>query len=320
VALVNLEFLLPHRLWWLLVPIGITVLYVFLLLRRAPATPSRPSNLSRILPRDRAWKRHLAVGAAVLSLVSLVVAYAKPKDYTEVPRERATVIVAIDVSRSMMAQDVKPSRLAAAQTAAKDFVASLPPRFNVALVSFAATAEPLVPPTTDRGAVERAIDGLQLQPSTAIGEGIYTSLDQLKLVPPDPKDPKAVAPAAIVLLSDGATNSGRSSLQAAKDSKKLNVPIYTIAYGTANGYVLENGVRQPVPVNHGELLDVARASGGKKLSAESADQLGKVYRTIAQDIGYEKVFVEVTQRYAGLALLCGFVAALSVISLAARWP
>ena len=123
-----------------------------------------------------------------------------------------------------------------------------------------------------------------------------------------------------MLLSDGATNSGRPSLTAAKDAKKQNVPIYTIAYGTANGYVLENGVRQPVPVNHGELLDVARASGGKKLSAQSADELGKVYKTIAQDIGYEKVFVEVTERYAGLALLCGFIAALSVMSLAARWP
>ncbi|MGD8214635.1 VWA domain-containing protein [Aestuariimicrobium sp. Y1814] len=318
-ALMSLEFLLPQRLWWLLVVPAIGLLYLYLASLR-PASRRRSSKLDLVLPRDRAWKRHLAVILALLAMVSLIVAYAKPKDFTEVPRERATVVVAIDVSRSMMAEDVEPNRMEAAQTAAKDFLKLLPDGFNVALVAFAGTSSLVVPPTTDRGAVSRAIDNLELAPSTAIGDGIYSGLDALKLVPPDPDNPDEIAPAAIVLLSDGATNTGRPSLQAARDAKAANVPVYTIAYGTATGYVLEKGVRQPVPVNHRELSDVAKESGGRKLSAANDKELADAYSQIARSIGYEKVYVEVTERYAGWALLFGIAAALATMSLAARWP
>lgn len=315
----SLEFLLPHRLWWLMVVPAIGLLYWYLGQLR-PMTRRRSHKLDLVLPRDKPWKRHLAVVSALLALTSLVIAYAKPKDYTEVPRERATVVVAIDVSRSMMAEDVAPNRMDAAQTAAKEFLKLLPPRFNVALVAFAGDAHLVVPPTTDRGTVARAIDNLEMAPSTAIGDAVYKSLDALKLVPPDPKDPEATAPAAIVLLSDGATNSGRPSATAARDARKQDVPVYTIAYGTATGYVVEKGVRQPVPVNHRELEEVARISGGKKLSATSDQELSAAYKQIAKSIGYEKVYVEVTERYAGFALLFGILSALSVMSLAARWP
>ncbi|MGA4668685.1 VWA domain-containing protein [Propionibacteriaceae bacterium Y1923] len=318
-AIMSLEFLLPQRLWWLLVVPAIGLLYLYLASLR-PASRRRSSKLDLVLPRDRAWKRHLAVILALLAMVSLIVAYAKPKDFTEVPRERATVVVAIDVSRSMMAEDVEPNRMEAAQAAAKDFLKLLPDGFNVALVAFAGTSSLVVPPTTDRGAVSRAIDNLELAPSTAIGDGIYSGLDALKLVPPDPNNPDEVAPAAIVLLSDGATNTGRPSLQAARDAKAANVPVYTIAYGTATGYVLEKGVRQPVPVNHRELSDVAKESGGRKLSAANDKELADAYSQIARSIGYEKVYVEVTERYAGWALLFGIAAALATMSLAARWP
>lgn len=316
----SLEFLLPDRLWWLLLIPLIGGIYLYLSSLRPRRRRRSASRLDLVIPRDKAWKRHLAVALALLAIGSLVVAYAKPKDYTEVPRERATVVVAIDVSRSMMAQDVEPNRMQAAQSAAKDFLKLLPPRFNVALVAFAGTSSLIVPPTTDRGAVARAIDNLELAPSTAIGDGIYSSLDALKLVPPDPQEPDSTAPAAIVLLSDGATNTGRPSIQAARDAKKAGVPVYTIAYGTSTGYVEEKGVRQPVPVNHRELSDVARESGGKKLSAASDSELRDAYSQIARSIGYEKVYVEVTERYAGWALLFGILAALATMSLAARWP
>ncbi|HDP3827278.1 TPA: VWA domain-containing protein, partial [Pseudomonas aeruginosa] len=193
------------------------------------------------------------------------------------------------VSRSMVATDVEPSRLSAAKTAAKDFLGDLPPRFNVSLVKFAASAQVVVPPTTDRAAVSTAITNLQVLPSTAIGEGIYSSLNALKLVPDDPKHPGQKPPAAIVLLSDGATNVGRPSLEAAKEAGRQHVPVYTIAYGTAGGYVVEGGQRQPVPVNHYELAAIAKASGGEKFSAESLGQLSDVYKSIAQSVGYEKV-------------------------------
>lgn len=315
-----IEFMRPERLWGLaLIPL-IGGLYLLLNSRLRPDPRQRRSRLSLVVPKDRAWKRHGAVLLALASLASLVVAWAMPKSYTNVPRDRATIVIAIDVSRSMMATDVEPTRLAAAQAAAKEFTTLLPDRFNVALVTFAATADVVVPPTTDRGAVSRAIDSLELAPTTAIGEGIYTSLKALEMVPADPDHPDETAPAAIVLLSDGATNSGRASLTAAQDAKKAGVPVYTIAYGTATGYVMENGVRQPVPVNHGELSAVAKASGGKKFSAASKSELEAVYKTIAQSVGYEKVYTEVTDRYAGLSLLFAVLAALGVISLGARWP
>lgn len=317
-----IEFIAPWRLWWLLLVPIIGILYLVLAARLVdPVRRGRQkTRLDRVLPKDKPWKRHLAVIASLLSLASLVVAYAQPKDYQMVPRDRATVVVTIDVSRSMMAEDVKPNRLRAAQDAAIQFVQSLPPRFNVGLVKFSGTSEELVPPLQDRGAVIRAIEHLDIAPSTAIGEGIYSSLDNLKKAPPDPDDPKKPVPAAIVLLSDGATNIGRSSAQAAADAEKQGVPIYTIAYGTSSGYVVEDGVRQPVPVNHRELYDVAQISHGKKFSASSAQDLREVYETIAQDIGRERVYVEVTERYVGFALIFAFVAALATISLGARWP
>lgn len=318
--LFSMEFMRPGRLWFLLLPAVIGLAYWLLSSRLRPTGNRRRTRLDLVIPRDRAWKRHGAVALALLSLCSLVVAWAMPKAYTDVPRDRATVVIAIDVSRSMVATDVKPNRLRAAQDAAVQFTRELPERFNVALVSFAATAQVVVPPTTDRGAVDRAIENLEVAPSTAIGEGIFSSLDALKLVPEDPKHPGETAPAAIVLLSDGATNIGRSSLGAAQESRKQSVPVYTIAYGTAEGYVIEGGQRQRVPVNHAELSAVARQSGGKKFAAASDQELRAVYQTIAQSIGYEKVYTEVTDKYAGLALLFAVLASLGVISLGARWP
>ena len=132
----------------------------------------------------------------------------------------------------MEAQDVEPNRLEAAKEAAVQFVNSLPPKFNVALVTFAGTATTVVPPTLDHGAVSAAIQNLRPQASTAIGEGIYTSLAALLQVPPDPDNPNEVVPARIVLLSDGKTQVGRPSDQAAEAAKRQSVPIYTIAYGT----------------------------------------------------------------------------------------
>ncbi|WP_461109129.1 VWA domain-containing protein [Tessaracoccus terricola] len=313
-----LEFLAPNRLWALLVIPLVAILYVVL---SGKQTKSKVSNrLKLVLPKDAAWKRHGAVLLALLSLASLIIAWAMPKDYANQPRDRASVVVVIDVSWSMEATDVEPNRLDAAKASAKQFVMNLPERFNVALVSFAGTANVAVPPTIDRGAVTRAIDALKLAPSTATGEGIYASLEALKMVPPDPDDPDSVPPAAIVLLADGATNMGRNSATAAEKSKEQGVPIYTIAYGTQDGWVESNGQRQRVAVDHYELSEIAKRSGGKKFSAETASELREIYEAIRSDIGYERVPMEVTDRYAGLAIIFAIGAALGVISLGARWP
>ncbi len=316
------DFIHPERLWALLVVPLLAFVYIVLALRSGRKGRQRvPGSLELLVRRQAAWKRHVAVAASILSLGSLIIAWAMPHGYTEQPRERATVVVVIDVSKSMEAVDVKPTRLAAAQAGAKNFLQILPPRFNVALVAFAGTATLLVPPTTDRGTVSRAIDNLQLAPSTAIGEGIYAGLDALNLVPPDPDHPNEKVPAAMVLLSDGSSNLGRPSASAAADAKKAGVPVNTIAYGTATGYVVDSrGQRNYVPVDHVELQKVADISGGKKFSAASAEELKQVYDNIARSIGYEKVQTETTEKYAGIASLFGILTALACISLAARWP
>lgn len=316
-----IEFLEPARLWWLLLVPLLIGLYALLLWRkRARRANSGFSNLERLLPKQAAWKRHIAVGAAVLSLAALNVAYAAPKDTVDVPRDRATLVVTIDVSRSMEATDVQPNRLDAVKVAAKEFLGMVPPRFNISLVAFAGTASIIVPPTIDRGMVGRAIENLALAPSTAIGEGIYSSLDAVALAPADPDHPNDPAPAAVVLLSDGYTNVGRSSTKAAQAAKAAHVPIYTIAYGTPGGYVNNGGQKVNVPVDPIELAGIAQDSGGKAFKAGSSTELQEVYKSIASSVGYTKADVDVTERYAGIALGFAGLASIALLSLAARWP
>jgi len=270
-----LSFLAPERLWLLLLIPALVALYLALVRRRI----SRRRQVGRttfdlVIPRDRTWLRHLAVGLSIASLLTLTLAFAKPKDEVAVPRERATIVVTIDVSLSMLATDVEPNRLEAAKGAAAEFVRSLPPKFNVSLVTFAQTASIIVPPTQERGQVTAAIANLTGQPSTAIGEGIYVSLAALAQVPPNPDDPTEVVPARIVLLSDGKTQSGRPSDEAARAAAAQNVPVYTIAYGTDDGYIEINGRQEPVPVDKAELARVSRITGGEAYAAGSALSTG----------------------------------------------
>jgi Ca-activated chloride channel homolog len=311
----------PDRMWFLLVVPVLLVIY-WALIRRTASRSRRfgIDQLGRLLPRQQAWKRHLAVGFALLSLASLNLAFAQPSGEVDVPRDRATVCIAIDVSNSMKATDVDPTRFDASKAAADQFIDMLPVGFNTALVSFYGTSVMMVPPTTDRGLVKRAVDNLQLGPGTAIGDGVYSCLDALKLAPPDPNHPDEPPPAAIVLLSDGSTNVGRPSAQAATDAKAAKVPVYTIAYGTAGGFVVVNGRPEPVPVDKAELRKIADLSGGKAFTAGSAAELQTVYSTIAHQIGYVKQYTEITERFAGGALVLAVLAALAVMSLAARWP
>jgi Ca-activated chloride channel family protein len=316
-----LQFLAPSRLWLLTLIPALVGLYLLLVQRKRNRNKQVGQTMfDLVIPRDRTWLRHVAVVLSILSLLTLTLAFAKPKDSVAVPRERATIVVTIDISLSMMATDVKPTRLEAAKSAAEEFVRSLPPKFNVALVSFAGTATTVVPPTLDRGAVTAAIDNLQPDRSTAIGEGIYTSLAALAQVPPDPDNPNAVIPARIVLLSDGKTQIGRASDQAAMAARAQKVPIYTIAYGTADGYIEIGGRQEPVPVDKAELAKVAKISGGEAYSAASAGELKQVYKDIGSSVGKEKVDKEVTSRYAGFGLGLAILAALGMISLGARWP
>lgn len=234
----QLAFLAPERLLILLTIPVLILAYIFASLRknRRGMRFTNTSMLDVVVPKQSQWRRHLAVALSLLSLITLTAAFARPKTQIDVPRERATVVVVIDVSLSMQATDVKPTRLDAAKRAAIDFVTKLPEKYNVSVVSMAGASAILVPPTTAHNTVENAINSIQLQDSTAIGEGIATALRALQQAPKDPNNPNSIAPGAIVLLSDGANNAGRAPLQAAAEARTAKVPIYTIAYGTENGY------------------------------------------------------------------------------------
>ena len=321
VVITLVTFMHTGRLWLLGLFVVLGLAYVILNYRTSSGSNSAvKSKIAKLLPSQSGLKRHLCVIVILAFLAALVTTWAQPLGTKQVPRERATVAVMIDISRSMSAQDVAPSRIEAAQDAAKEFVDSLPKTFNVSLILFAGHIELQTVPTTDRATIKAAIDAIELAPATAIGDGINSALDSLTYAPPDPNHPDEPAPGAIVLLSDGYTNVGTDSAQAAQTAKEQGVPIYTIAFGTPEGYVYEEQTRVPVPVNHAELSQIAKISGGKKYSAQSGSDLRQVYQTLARALGYDTQYVEVTDRYAGISVVVGLIAMLGVISLAARWP
>ena len=318
----QLAFMDPGRLF-LLVAIPLVVAgYIYASLRknRRGMRFTNTSMLDVVVPKQSQWRRHLAVALSLLSLITLTAAFARPKTTVDVPRERATVVLVIDASQSMAAVDVAPTRLDAAKKAAIEFVRTLPDKYNVSVVSMAGNVSILVPPTLQHNTVETAINSIKLQDSTAIGEGISTAMRALQQAPKDPSHPNEPAPGAIVLLSDGTNTSGRSPQQAAAEAGKAKVPIYTIAYGSENGFVELDGKRELVPVDHQLMADIAKLSGGQTFDAKSLTELNKVYKNIGSEVGYEKAEREVTSRFAGYGLAFAVLAALGAISLGARWP
>lgn len=316
------QFMEPMRLWLLLLIPLIVAAYIIASRRknRKGMRFTNTSMLGAVIPKQSQWRRHLAVALSLLSLITLTCAFAKPKDQVDVPRERATIVVVLDVSLSMQATDVKPNRLAVAKDAAKEFVRSLPPKYNVSLIAMSGNPAIILPPTLDRSAVARGIDNLQLRDSTAIGESIVMGLRALDQAPKDKGNPDQGAPGAIVLLSDGENTAGRPAAQGANEAAKAKVKVYPIAYGTENGYVDLEGQRYNVPVDEQALRQVAEITKGQVFKAASADQLKTVYKDIGTSVGYEKVDREVSYRWAGYGLGFAVLAALCAISLGARWP
>lgn len=312
----------PALLWLLLLIPLLIAGYIFAMSRknRKGMRFTNTSMLQAVLGKQSQWRRHVAFALALFSLITLTVAFAKPLGEALVPRERATVVIVIDTSLSMQAVDVEPSRLEAAQSAAREFVDSLPDKYNVSLVSMAGNTKIVVPPTLDHGAVKRGIDILELSDSTAIGDGIATAMQALDAAPKDPTDPDADIPGAIVLLSDGENTTGQAPLQEAAAAGERGVPIYTIAYGTENGYVDLDGNREPVPVNHDQMRQIAELSQGQYFAAATPEELSVVYGNIGSSVGYVTRFQEITARFAGLGLVFAVVAALGAISMAVRWP
>lgn len=315
-----LTFLNPERLWVLILVPLLVAGYIFLVLMKKK-TGMRFTNtaiLGQVVPKQSQWRRHLAVALSLAALVALSLAWARPNGVEMQPRERATVVMVLDVSLSMQATDVKPNRLEAAKTAALTFLKNLPIQYNVSIVGLSGSPSVRLPPTTDRVQAQQAIRSFKVQESTAVGESIYTALSALALAPKGTDS--SIAPGAIVLLSDGQNTAGRSPAQAAAEAKKQNVPIYTIAYGTENGYVDLDGKRERVPPDKALLAGLSAATGGQTYSAENLDQLDRVYNNIRSEVGQTPVNKETTAIWAGYGLAFAVVAALAAVSLGARWP
>jgi Ca-activated chloride channel homolog len=312
-----MTFLSGSRLWLLLIVGALLISYVVVSLRRRhyAARFTQLSLLSSVAPRRPTWyRRHVPAALLLLSLVAMVFTFARPAQEHKVPKERATIVLAIDVSESMAATDVSPSRLASAKAGALAFVKQLPPKLQLGLVSFSGTASVLVNPTTDREQVDTAINNLALGPATAIGDGIEASLSAIANSAKTQSGDASPPPARIVLLSDGETTKGTPNDVAVQAAVAANVPVSTIAYGTQNGTLLIQGQEIPVPVNEQALESIAKETHGAYYRATTGDELKKVYQGLGSSIGYNTTKTEIGAWFTGFALLFGLLAgALSVL-------
>jgi Ca-activated chloride channel family protein len=307
-----MSFLSPA---WLLLLIPVAVVaagYVVLQLRRQKyvARFSNVELLGSVAPRRPGWRRHLTFALLLIALTVLAVGVARPAASVRVPRDRATVMMAIDVSLSMEATDVLPSRIEAAKVAAKKFVDLIPSRINLGLVAFGGNANVLIPPTLDRAATKKAIDNLQLQESTAIGEAVYASLDAMtNFSRATTAKGDTPPPERVVLMSDGASNKGRKVVDAAAAARKEHVQVSTIAFGTDNGTVTYDGETIPVPADKATLNQLARDTGGSFHTAVSVQELESVYANIGSQIGYTTQHRDISWRFLAIGLLFALGAA-----------
>jgi Ca-activated chloride channel family protein len=321
----------PSRLWLLVLVAGLAVLYLWLGRRRRHRAV-RFTNLAllqSVAPRRPGWRRHVPAALTALAMSALILGLAGPTRQVRVPKEAATVMLVLDMSTSMQALDVSPSRYEAAISAAKTFVSDLPDQVRVGLVSFDRSSEVVASPTVDHEAVLEGLDHLTVGPGTAAGDALYAALDAIAaaedaagITPgqpspsqPQPQRQRQHPGAAIVLLSDGVTTVGSPVTSAAQQAAEEGVPISTIAFGTASGTVRVQGEIIPVPADPDTMAQVAELTSGKFFEAFTAGELRSVYEDIGTRVGYET-----TQRDAsGGILAIGAFALAGAFGLGMAW-
>jgi Ca-activated chloride channel homolog len=271
---------------------------------RAAAAFSAPHLAPSVAPVRPGWRRHVPMLAFAFALALILVAAARPQTTVAVPVEHASILLMTDVSGSMQAQDVKPSRLVAARRAATTFVDSVPKQVNAGVMAFNQTPTILQSPTTDRIAVKSALQRLQSSGGTATGNAVRAAVRILTATPgADGKPP----PAAIVLLSDGKSTSGVAPLTAAQEAGRRHIPVYTVALGTATGTITvprKGGgteTRQ-VPPDPATLRQMAAASGGQAYQAADAQRLSQVYERLGSQLGRKNEPRQISSLFAAAAL------------------
>lgn len=337
-------FLWPDSLWFLLVPALLPAAYLWLLNRRNKAALHYSSvGMVRAAMAGRQWRRHLPPAIFLLACTGLLIAAARPVARVPLPWARSSIMLAMDVSLSMRVSDVKPTRLAAAQEAAKLFLGELPKDIEVGLVTFAGSSQVTQRATLDRASVVAAIDGFQMQMGTAVGNAIVLCLAELfpdqgielgdmsfgskpqgrsldDKVKPPPKPFTPVAPgsydsAAIILLSDGRRTTGVDTLEAAKMAADRGVRIYVVGLGTVEGDAsTPDGLAIYMRLDEPTLREVARMTGGEYHHAGTADALRSVYRNLGSRVQVLTRETELTGMLAlGSALVAMAAAALSLL-------
>ena len=335
-----MSFEWPLALWLLLAVPGLVAAYLWLR-RRRKKVALRYASLAVVreaMGRSPGWRRHVPPVLLLLAITALVVAAARPGARITLPSDHRTIVLAIDVSLSMRASDIDPTRIAAAQTAAKAFVQAQPPDVRVALVSFAGSAAVVQPPTRSRDELVAAIDRLELQRHTAIGSGILTSLQTIfpeqaeeltaanvpggmarafelaqqgrSLDEKPAAAKKAFQPvpagshksAAIILLTDGRRTTGPDPLDAARMAAERGVRVYTVGFGTAEGApVTFDGWSIYMRFDEEALKGIADVTKASYFHAKSSAELVKVYEALNAQYVFERTHTEIAALFAGLA-------------------
>lgn len=276
--------------------------------------------LERVAPKRPGRLRHLPTGVILVGLILLTVALAGPTADTKVPRNRATVMLAIDVSLSMESTDVSPDRLDAAKAAATEFVKELTPGVNLGLVSFAGISTVLVSPTTDRAPAIAAIAALKLDERTATGDAIISCLQTIDVFSKTISGADGPAPARIVMMTDGKQTVGRSVDDAAKQAAAAKIPISMIAFGTDHGTITYQGSVIPVPLDTSSMQQIAKISGGDFHTAATADELKSVYSQLGEQIGYEVKQADVSRPWLIAGTILVMLGAAGALVIGGRIP
>jgi Ca-activated chloride channel family protein len=305
-------FLDGGRLWWLLAVAALAGGYVASQLwgRRATVRFTQVDLLDRVAPSRPGWRRHVIATLMLVGLAAGVVAIARPiAATTERTESEGRILLLFDVSLSMMSTDVSPTRLDAAKEAAREFVDQVADDIEVGLISFSGNVAIEVQPTLDREQLDQGIEGLELAESTAIGDALSTGANLLLRLAGDDR-PEDIAPGAIVLLSDGETTVGRDTQVGADEAAEAGVPVFTIAFGTADGSITDpiSGEVLPVPVQPAPLEQVAETTGGAAYEAATATELTDAYERIQDSLGETlgeeiELVNELTWQWAAIALV-----------------